>query len=410
MSWKGIKLLLISKKDKFLAKIKVFGVKTKVGYKTLDVSGKAGAAKDVSVQKSRDFVFNFRTILFKPMRQVTHLGLALMILVVLATGIPAPKSITQTKSASVDPFGIQAITKATDAASKVTAPDAVAYIASVIDVSPTNALQMDAYKIADQQTAKTTLAVANDAIANVPTIQTTSSRKAAGSTRYVVKDGDTLWTIARQFGITTDSIKWSNGITDENFVKPGSVLSIPSITGIIYTVKAGDTIEGIASKYKAQSSLLASQNDLIGPEDLVVGMQIIIPDGQIQEAAPAPAPSRTQYASRYGVPSYIPASYGSNRFPWGYCTYYVASRRSIPWNGNAWQWYGNAIAYGRAVGKTPVPGAVMVTWESSVGHVAYVESVSGGSFTVSEMNYAGYGVVSRRTISTSSVPLIGFIY
>lgn len=410
MSRKGIKLFLISKKDKLLAKVKVFGVKTKVGYKTLDVSGKAGAAKDASVQKSRDFAFSFKTILFKPMRQVTHLGLAIMILIVLATGIPTPKTLTETKSASVDPFGIQAITKATDAANKVTAPDAVAYIASVIDVSATNTLQTDAYKIADQQTAKTTLAVANDAIANVPTIQTTSSGKAVKASTYVVKDGDTLWTIARAFGITTDSIKWSNGITDENFVKPGSTLQIPSITGIIYTVKAGDTIDGIASKYKAQSSLLASQNDLIGNEDLTAGMVIIVPDGQIQEAAPAPAPARTQVASYSSVPSYIPASSGSNRFPWGYCTYYVASRRSIPWNGNAWQWYGNAIAYGRAVGSTPVPGAVMVTWESSVGHVAYVESVNGNTFTVSEMNYRGYGVVSSRTLTTSSVPLIGFIY
>jgi surface antigen len=52
----------------------------------------------------------------------------------------------------------------------------------------------------------------------------------------------------------------------------------------------------------------------------------------------------------------------------------------------------------------------MVTWESGVGHVAYVESVSGGSFTISEMNYRGYGIISSRTLTPSSVPLIGFIY
>jgi surface antigen len=337
-----------------------------------------------------------------------------MILIVLATGISAPKSFTETKSASVDPFGIQAVTQATDAASKVTAPDAVASIASVIDVSPTNQLQTDAYQTADQRSAKSSISLTSNSIANISPIQTTSSAKGmAQATKYVVKDGDTLWTIARQFGITTDSIKWSNGMSDADFVKPGTTLTLPSITGIVYTVKSGDTIEGLASKYKAQSSLLASQNDLIGNEDLVVGMQIVIPDGQIQEAAPAPAaptPSRTQYAGNSSVPGYITPSSGSNRFPWGYCTYYVASRRNIPWNGNAWQWYGNAQAYGRPVGRTPVPGAVMVTWESSVGHVAYVESVNGNTFTVSEMNYAGYGVRSSRTISTSSVPLIGFIY
>src|SRR5207253_6044016 len=51
-------------------------------------------------------------------------------------------------------------------------------------------------------------------------------------------------------------------------------------------------------------------------------------------------------------------------------------RVPIPWTGNAWQWYANAEALGYAVGATPRPGAIMVTWESRYfGHVAYVESV-----------------------------------
>jgi surface antigen len=47
-----------------------------------------------------------------------------------------------------------------------------------------------------------------------------------------------------------------------------------------------------------------------------------------------------------------------------------------------------------------------------VGHVAYVESVNAdGSFTVSEMNYGGWGRVDYRTIkSTAGLDLLGFIY
>jgi peptidoglycan DL-endopeptidase CwlO len=82
----------------------------------------------------------------------------------------------------------------------------------------------------------------------------------------------------------------------------------------------------------------------------------------------------------------------------------------VPWSGNAKDWYWNAQAYGRSVGRTPVPGAIMVTWESGYGHVAYVESTNGNTFTVSEMNYKGFGIVSTRTLTTSQVPLIGFIY
>jgi surface antigen len=102
---------------------------------------------------------------------------------------------------------------------------------------------------------------------------------------------------------------------------------------------------------------------------------------------------------------------GGNHFAYGYCTWYVANRRNIPWSGNAIEWWPNARPYGYAEGASPAVGAVMVTRESPIGHVAYVESVSGdGSWTVSEMNYAGWNVVSGRTIHPGQVPLVGFIY
>jgi surface antigen len=52
----------------------------------------------------------------------------------------------------------------------------------------------------------------------------------------------------------------------------------------------------------------------------------------------------------------------------------------------------------------------MVTWESWWGHVAYVESVDGSCWTVSEMNYKGFGIVDYRHICPGQVPLIGFVY
>jgi surface antigen len=52
----------------------------------------------------------------------------------------------------------------------------------------------------------------------------------------------------------------------------------------------------------------------------------------------------------------------------------------------------------------------MVSRESAYGHVAYVESVSGNSFTISEMNFHGFGVVSQRRLSLGQVSLVGFIY
>ena len=105
-----------------------------------------------------------------------------------------------------------------------------------------------------------------------------------------------------------------------------------------------------------------------------------------------------------------------NRFDWGYCTWWVAQRRSVTWMGNAIEWYGNAQAQGYAVGATPAPGAILVrrsaSW-SGYGHVAYVEAVEGTTFTVSEMNVQGLGRLSTRTYDMRTDPppgFVGFIY
>jgi surface antigen len=106
-----------------------------------------------------------------------------------------------------------------------------------------------------------------------------------------------------------------------------------------------------------------------------------------------------------------PAGPYPNHFSYGFCTYYVATRRYVPWFGNAIDWWPNARSYGYPEGSTPKVGAIMVTRESSIGHVAYVESVSGNTFVVSEMNFTAWNVVDRRTITLGGrVPIVGFIY
>ncbi|HXM55050.1 MAG TPA: CHAP domain-containing protein [Candidatus Dormibacteraeota bacterium] len=129
-------------------------------------------------------------------------------------------------------------------------------------------------------------------------------------------------------------------------------------------------------------------------------------------------PRATQVAAQAGatqtqpqVVQYTGSGPFPNHFSFGYCTYYVATRRYVPWFGDAGQWWPNARAYGYPEGSTPQVGAIMVTRESAIGHVAYVESVNGNTFTVSEMNYTAWNVVDRRTITLGGpVPIVGFIY
>lgn len=97
-------------------------------------------------------------------------------------------------------------------------------------------------------------------------------------------------------------------------------------------------------------------------------------------------------------------------FPYGYCTYYVASIRPIPWRGNAGTWLSGARAAGFSTGDTPQVGAIIVTSESSAGHVGIVTALNGNEITITEMNYHGFGVISSRTISTSYSAIKGYIY
>jgi surface antigen len=110
-----------------------------------------------------------------------------------------------------------------------------------------------------------------------------------------------------------------------------------------------------------------------------------------------------------------------NHFAYGFCTYYVATRRCVPWLGNASAWYIAAAQMGYKEGRTPVAGAIVVFWPgvdgvSEEGHVAYVEAVGpaagipAGDFKLSEMNFAGWNRVDYRVISNTSNDIEGFIY
>jgi LysM repeat protein len=222
-------------------------------------------------------------------------------------------------------------------------------------------------------------------------------------TVHVVRDGEDLSSIATQYNVTMDSIRWSNpALTNTDRITTGQQLVIPPVVGVVVAAKPGDSAAALAAAYHVDVQQVIDFNYLRRPELLDEGQLLVIPGGQ----GPQLFPRRVSTEAPHIGP------FPNGRFYYGYCTWYVASRRNVPWTGNAWEWFGNAKAMGFATGQEPQPGAIMVTWESWVGHVAYVESVNAdGSFTVSEMNYKGWGVIDTRTLkSTKDVPLIGFVY
>jgi surface antigen len=223
-------------------------------------------------------------------------------------------------------------------------------------------------------------------------------------TNYKVQPGDTLSTVAAKFNVTTDTIRWANGI-DES-IKPGQVLAILPVSGIRHKVTSGETPESLASKYDANAEQIIAFNNAEAT-GLRVGSTIVIPDGSIQDAPKPAATTRLANAltgATTSRPTLTSFAGNGNSYSRGYCTYYVASRRSVPssW-GNASSWYYNAQISGFKVGSAPMPGAIAWGGGGYYGHVAYVESVSGGMVTVSEMNYNGnWNRVTSRTVPAST--------
>lgn len=363
-----------------------------------------------------------RSFLIRPTRQLVNVGLVLAVILSLTVGVMAQGTVTTvTKTGNLN-FADEMPEKTADAyyADHRT-------VATVASNFSNFALGEKVEIDIPEDLPETSLATVDNSYLAKPNIPATGRPGHAreGTTVYIVKGGDTLISIAKKFDINTDTIIWANrGMRIESDgsvnITPGDRLLILPVNGIRYIAKHAETVQQIAARFHASAAMIRSFNRL-ETDKLKIGQVLIIPDGRKKKPRPvednndddvqvADSGSSGSQTSSYSYAGDA-TRYGGGGFPYGYCTYYVATRRSVTWRGNAWQWYYNARAQGRPVGNYPVAGAIMVTWESSFGHVAYVEAVyGGGRFTVAEMNYRGFGVISRRTITTGSVPLIGFIY
>ena len=250
-----------------------------------------------------------------------------------------------------------------------------------------------------------------------------------GVIEHTVADGETLESIAGKYGISVDQIRWSNGLKTTD-VSPGTVLYLPSVSGIVYTVKNGDSIESIAAKYGSTAAEIIALNDL-EVSGISEGARIVIKNGTLPETERpeyvAPRPATTTYRSTTYRYSYLGNTserqnitvlgriYGlGGPYAAGQCTQWAWSkRRDIPSTlGNANTWAARAAAAGYVVNRTPSAGAIFQTSSGWYGHVGYVEAVNAdGSITVTEMNY-NYSpyLVIRATIPATAVGNFNYIH
>ncbi|MBQ6546862.1 MAG: LysM peptidoglycan-binding domain-containing protein [Bacilli bacterium] len=99
---------------------------------------------------------------------------------------------------------------------------------------------------------------------------------------YVVKKGDSLYSIANSFGVSLEALKNANGISG-NLINIGQVLTIPTASNktpgdyVVYTVKKGDSLWSIANTYNVSVNDIVDYNNL-GTTMLQIGQQLLIPN------------------------------------------------------------------------------------------------------------------------------------
>jgi surface antigen len=256
---------------------------------------------------------------------------------------------------------------------------------------------------AQSQAADIAIASSSNNVSSKPQVVATALKSRADIQDYTTVAGDTVTSLAAKFGVTSDSIRWSNNLSSADAINPGTHLVVPPVNGIVYTVKAGDTPTSLALQFNASADEITAYNDA-EISGLTPGEQIIIPNATENSAATTAGIPSASLNGNFAFGGSNPV-YGYNGYDFGNCTWYVANHIAVPANwGNASTWAFYAARSGWQVSSTPTVGSIAQTalTAGGEGHVAIVTAVnSDGTITISEMNHEGFDITDTRSVAAS---------
>lgn len=114
---------------------------------------------------------------------------------------------------------------------------------------------------------------------------TGTSTGVGGTVQHVVQPGETLGTIAEQYGISSAELARANNIANPNLLREGQVLTVPGVDpleaarlrGQTHVVQSGESMSQIALEYGVTVDEILAANGLSNPNDLRVGQELLIP-------------------------------------------------------------------------------------------------------------------------------------
>lgn len=303
---------------------------------------------------------------------------------------------------------------------QIAAAGLVAKTAEVADL----AVASEASNAAITMTIKAELAQQDESVITKP--QTFEPSDSNAIVTYKIVAGDTVPSVAARYGITDQTLRWANNLTGDTLAV-GADMIIPTIDGVAYVTKDGDTVEALAQKYQSDAARIVSRNNL-ELSGLTAGQRIVLPGGVLPEnerpgyVAPRRAVTSATTVSTAAVVQGNPlyTTQAGNKYSYGYCTWYAYNRRaqigrpigSFWGNASSWAYAAAAAGYGVTRGN-PGVGDVMQNG-GGAGHVAVVEELhADGSIVVSEMNYYGNGGgwnrISYRSLDAGAASAYNFI-
>lgn len=143
----------------------------------------------------------------------------------------------------------------------------------------------------DEEEAGIAAAIDDGTIYKPVAVDTSVKSSAEMLEHYTVKQGDTLTGIASRFGVSMMTVWWANKLTTKDSLKVGQDLVIPPVNGLIVTVAAGDTLDSLAAANKIDADQIVEINQLDDP-NLIVGQVLVLP-GAKGSPIPTPTPKPT---------------------------------------------------------------------------------------------------------------------
>lgn len=154
--------------------------------------------------------------------------------------------------------------------------DTLSDIASRYGMSVNALVMLNGIKNANLIYPGQVLRVADSGAGSTVTKKATAVITPTGTSTYTVRYGDTLSGIASRYGTSANTLASINGISNPNWIYPGQVLRVSGTVSQSYTVRYGDTLSGIASAHGTTWQALAQKNGLSNPNWIYPGQTLNI--------------------------------------------------------------------------------------------------------------------------------------